>query len=83
MLGMNAAGSGSMSEQGQAEEVSASPANWGPALGTYRALTQVIGDSGYPALLSATGADDDLIQVIYDRPPGGNANLLVVPISLP
>lgn len=68
---------------GRAEEVAASPSNWGPALGTYRAITQVIGDSGYPALLSATGMDDDLIQVIYDRAPGGNANLLIVPISLP
>lgn len=68
---------------GRAEDVAASPANWGPALSTYRATTQIVGDSGYPALLSATGSDDDLIQVIYDRAPGGNANLLIVPISLP
>lgn len=68
---------------GRAEDVAASLSSWGPAHGTYRAVTQVAGDSGYPALLSATGSDDDLAQVIYDRAPGGNANLLIVPISLP
>ena len=68
---------------GQATDVAASPGNWGRVYGTYKAATQVYGDSGYPALLSATGWDDDLIQVFYDKPPGGNSNLLIAPISLP
>jgi hypothetical protein len=46
-------------------------------------VTRIIGDSGYPAVLSTTGWDDDLIQVLYDREPGGNSNLLIAPISLP
>jgi hypothetical protein len=66
-----------------ADEVAASPSNWGPPQVTYQAVTQVVGDSGYPALLSATGWDDDLIQIIYDRAPSGKANLLITPISLP
>lgn len=68
---------------GPAEEVVASPSAWGPAQVTHHAATRTIGDSGYPAVLSATGWDDDLIQVIYDKPAGGNANLLITPISLP
>jgi hypothetical protein len=66
-----------------AGDVAASPSNWGPVHGTYRAITQVPGDSGYPALLSATGWDEDLIQVMYDSSPGGKSNLLILPISLP
>ena len=50
---------------------------------TYQAVTNVIGDSGYPALLSATGWDEDLIQVMYDSGPSGKANLLINPVSLP
>ena len=68
---------------GLADDVAASPANWGPARGTYQAATRVVGDSGYPALLSATGWDDDLIQVMYDTVPGEKANLVITPISLP
>jgi hypothetical protein len=68
---------------GLADEVAASPSNWGPVQGTYRAVSQVVGDSGYPALLSATGWDDDLLQVLYDSAPGGKANVLITPISLP
>ena len=68
---------------GPASDVAASPSNWGPVHGTYQAGTRVVGDSGYPALLSATGFDDDLIQVMYDASANGKANLLVTPISLP
>jgi hypothetical protein len=66
-----------------AEDVAGSPYAWGPMRVTYHASTRTIGDSGYPALVSATGFDDDLVQVIYDKPPGGNANVLITPISLP
>jgi hypothetical protein len=68
---------------GLAGDVAASPANWGPTQATYEALARVIGDSGYPALLSATGWDEDLIQVMYDATGSGRANLLISPISLP
>jgi hypothetical protein len=68
---------------GLAGDVAASPANWGPTQATYEAFARVIGDSGYPALLSATGWDDDLIQVMYDATGSGRANLLISPISLP
>lgn len=66
-----------------AEDVAASPANWGPMRVTYNAVTRTVGDSGYPALVSATGWDDDLIQVIYDGVPVGKANLLISPVLLP
>jgi Concanavalin A-like lectin/glucanases superfamily len=66
-----------------ADEVAASPSHWGPTQVTYHAVTRVVGDSGYPALLSATGWDDDLIQVMYDSTLSGSASLVVSPISLP
>ena len=50
---------------------------------TYQAVTRVIGDSGYPALLSSTGWDDDLIQVMYDSGDSDKPNLVISPISLP
>ena len=66
-----------------ATAVAEGPGNWGAKQVTYRAVTRVIGESGYPSLLSATGWDDDLIQVIYDRTSSGTPNLLINPISLP
>ena len=66
-----------------ASAVAAGPANWGAKQVTYRAVTNVMGASGYPALLSATGWDDDLIEVIYDSGSSGKANLLINPVSLP
>ena len=68
---------------GMGGDVAASPSNWGPPRGTYQAATQTVGDSGYPALLSATGWDEDLIQVMYDTSPDGKPNLLISPIALP
>ena len=66
-----------------ASAVAAGPANWGAKQVTYRAVTNVMGASGYPALLSATGWDDDLIEVIYDSGSSGKANLLINPVLLP
>lgn len=63
--------------------IASSPGNWGAKQVTYRAATRVLGGSGYPAVLSATGWDDDLVEVIFDSAPGGRANLLVNPIALP
>jgi hypothetical protein len=66
-----------------ASEVAESPSNWGPMQVTYQAATRVVGDSGYPALLSSTGWDEDLVEVLYDTRASGNANLLINPIFLP
>src|SRR5262249_42983026 len=70
---------------GQSGDVAANASNWSPkqAISIYRPVTTVFGQSGYPSVLSATGDDDDLIEVAYDAVPGGNGNLLVQPISLP
>ena len=68
---------------GPAGDVAMSPSNWGRVHPTYQATAKVFGDSGYPSVLSATGFDDDLIQVLYDSVPGGKANVMIAPISLP
>lgn len=60
-----------------------SPANWGPKRATYRAATRIPGDSGYPSLLSVTGRDEDLVEVLYDRVGRGKANLVMTPVSVP
>jgi hypothetical protein len=51
--------------------------------GKYQATARVFGDSGYPSVLSTTGFDDDLIQVMYDSVPGAKANVMIAPIFLP
>jgi hypothetical protein len=68
---------------GPAGDVAMSPANWGRVHGTYQATARVFGDSGYPSVLSTTGFDDDLIQVMYDSVPGAKANVMIAPIFLP
>ena len=80
---MNAAGSRFRIRLALASDVAASPANWGANTGDVPGVTRVIGDSGYPALLSATGWDDDLVQVMYDSGDSEKPNLLISPISLP
>jgi BNR repeat protein/concanavalin A-like lectin/glucanase superfamily protein len=67
---------------GQGSDVAASPTRWGPKRVAYRAATNVIGASGYPAVLSVTGRDEDLVEVVYDGVSSGMANLMINPLSL-